>query len=432
MNPKIYICDDEKASLHALGRTVAAWGFEVETHSSPLTLLASLEKSPGNGDLLLLKLRMPQMDGLEVLQRARAAHPQLGIIVMTGQGSIDSAVEAVRLGACDYLTKPFPEERLSTAFRNCLEPERPAAQHACLKQAIRHHPFPGGIIIQSEPFRQVYEMAQKVALSDVNVVLLGESGTGKELIAGVIHCSSSRAQRRFLAVNCAALTETLLESQLFGHLKGAFTGAVAAHKGMLEEADGGTLLLDEVGELSPALQVKLLRVLQEGEFIPVGATRPREDLYYRLNVIALELPPLRERPEDVEPLLRYFLARAAQKMGRSLREVAPEAVEALRSYPWPGNVRELQNVIERAVILAEGDRVTVKDLPLKVGRPASARGPGAGEAPRTLREAERRQIERILHQTGWIKSRSARILGITRRTLDRKIADFGLHPEERP
>ena len=453
MNHKVFICDDEEGMLRYLGKTVADWGFAVETFTSPLALLAALERHAGHGDLLLLDIRMPEMDGLAVLQRARALCPHLGVIIMTGHGTIDSAVEAIKLGAFDYLTKPFPEERLATALRNCLEREQLRAENISMKQAVKGRFAPADIVIRSEPFRQVYELARRVGASHANVLVLGESGTGKELIAGTIHYASPRAERRFLAVNCAALTETLLESQLFGHLKGAFTGAVQSHKGMLEEADGGTLFLDEVGELSAALQVKLLRVLQQGEFIPVGATRPkqvdvrfiaatnkdldaevargafREDLYYRLNVVSLQLPPLRGRPEDIEPLALHFLSRAAGRAGAPLRGITPEALAALRDYPWPGNVRELQNVIERGVILANGHQLTVPDLPLKVSRPAATPEPTTA-APLTLREAERAQVARILRQTRWNKSRTAQTLGITRVTLDRKIADYGLAPDE--
>ena len=452
MAAKVWICDDEPGMLRYLVKTVADWGYEVETFRSPLDLLAALDKSGGHVDLLLLDIRMPEMDGLTVLQRLQALYPQLGVIIMTGHGSIDSAVESIKLGAFDYLTKPFPEERLAATLQNCLERKRLLAENTALRQDLESRFAPGGIVLRSHAFRQVYELARRVAASGANVLVLGESGTGKELIAGAIHYASPRAQQRFLALNCAALTETLLESQLFGHLKGAFTGAVQAQKGMLAEADGGSLFLDEIGELSPALQVKLLRVLQEGEFIPVGATSPRrvdvrfiaatnrdleaevakgafrEDLYYRLNVVSLQLPPLRERPEDIEPLALHFLAQAAARLGSSLRAIAPAALAALRDYAWPGNVRELQNVIERGVILGNGSELQREDLPLKLSRPPQSIPPETQEGPLTLRDAERLQVERILRRSDWNKSRAAQTLGITRVTLDRKIADYGLCP----
>ncbi len=452
MPPKVLICDDQPGMLRYLVKTVSDWGYEVETFLSPLDLLAALDKSAGHVDLLLLDIRMPEMDGLTVLQRVQALYPQVGVIIMTGHGTIDSAVESIKLGAFDYLTKPFPEERLAATLGNCLERKRLLAENVALRQDLENRFAPGGIVLRSHAFRQVYDLARRVAASQANVLVLGESGTGKELIAGAIHYASPRAQKRFLALNCAALSETLLESQLFGHLKGAFTGAVQAQKGMLAEADGGSLFLDEIGELSPALQVKLLRVLQEGEFIPVGATIPkrvdvrfiaatnrdleaevargtfREDLYYRLNVVSLHLPPLRERPEDIEPLALHFLAQAGARLGSTLREIDPAAMAALREYAWPGNVRELQNVIERGVILGSGAALQVQDLPLKLSRPPAAANAPEEVGPLTLRDAERAQVERILRRCGWNKSRAALTLGITRVTLDRKIADYGLLP----
>jgi two-component system response regulator HydG len=452
MRERVYICDDEEGMLLYLQKTIADWGFEVESHASPLTLLTSLERSEHAGGVLLLDIRMSDMDGMSVLQQAKSLRPEMGVVMMTGYGTIDSAVVAIKLGAFDYLTKPFPEDRLKTALRRCLEREILLAENLSLKRDLRSRIAPGSIVFQSRSFREVYKLALRVAKSDVNVLVLGESGTGKELVAGAIHYASPLRDRRFLALNCAALTESLLESQLFGHVKGAFTGAVQARKGLLEEADGGTLFLDEVGDLSPALQVKLLRVLEEGEFIPVGAVRAkrvdvrfiaatnkdlerevdegrfREDLYYRLNVISLQLPPLRERPEDIEPLAAHFLSQGLGKLGRSVREISPEALTALRAYHWPGNVRELRNVIERGAILAGGEQMTVDDLPLKMHRQSADPAAGETNEPLTLRDVERLQVERILHRTGWNKSQAARTLDITRPTLDRKIEEYGLHP----
>ncbi len=321
----------------------------------------------------------------------------------------------MKLGAWDYLTKPFPQEKLFALVQHCLERERLLEENQALKREIRERVEPGQLIFRSAAFAAVYQLALRVAPVDSNVLILGESGTGKELIAGAIHKASLRAERRMLTVNCAAFSETLLESQLFGHTKGAFTGAVQNNRGLLEEAHGSTLFLDEVGELSPNLQAKLLRVLQEGEFIPVGANRPRrvdvrflaatnrdleaqvakgefrEDLYYRLHVIALQLPPLRERPEDIEPLARHFLAGAARKTRRPVTGIAREALTALQSYHWPGNVRELENVIERGVILAPGEMLTADLLPLKLHGPA-LRPDALVQEPLSLRESERRQV----------------------------------------
>lgn len=450
MTRRIYICDDEEGMLRYLSKTVSDWGFDVRTFASALELLAVLEKEEEQSGVLLLDIRMPEMDGLAVLARVREKYPELGVVMMTGYGTIDSAVDAIKQGAFDYLTKPFPEERLETVLGRCFERQQLVAENRALKKDLQSRLAPGEIIYRSRRFREVHDMALRVAESDVCVLLLGESGTGKELVAAAIHYASPRTERRFLAINCAALTETLLESQLFGHVRGAFTGAAQNQKGLLEEADGGTLFLDEVGELSPGLQAKLLRVLQEGEFIPVGSTRAkrvdvrfvaatnkdleemvaagtfREDLFYRLNVFALQLPPLRERPEDVEILARHFLERAAIRLGRNFEGIAPQALEALRNYSWPGNVRELQNVIERGTILARGPYIGPEDLPLQLSRPKNLDKCEDGTEPLTLRDAERLQVARILSRTGWNKSRAARMLDITRRTLDRKIQDYDL------
>lgn len=452
MNGKIYICDDEEGMVLYLAKTIGAWGLEVEPHTSPLTLLASLEQSESVQGVLLLDIMMSEMDGMSVLQKTKSLRTDIGVIMMTGYGTIDSAVEAIKLGAFDYLTKPFPEDRLKTALHSCLEREILLAENLSLKRDLQSRIAPGSIIFQSPSFREIYKLALRVAESDVNVLLLGESGTGKELIAGAIHYASPLRDKRFLALNCAALTESLLESQLFGHVKGAFTGAVQSQKGLLEEADGGTLFLDEVGDLSPALQVKLLRVLEEGEFIPVGSTRTkrvevrflaatnkdlekevtegrfREDLFYRLNVISLQLPPLRNRPEDIEPLAGHFLAQSLAKVGREVRGISREALSALRAYDWPGNVRELRNVIERGAILARGELIDVGDLPLKMHPRGTGHSVTETEEPLTLRDAERLQVERILRRTRWNKSKAARTLDITRPTLDRKIEEYGLQP----
>ena len=283
--------------------------------------------------------------------------------------------------------------------------------------------------------------------SDANILILGESGTGKELIAGALHDNSPRRGRQFLSINCAALTDTLLESQLFGHVRGAFTGAVIAQKGLLEEADGGTLFLDEIGDVSAAVQAKLLRVIQERNFIPVGATRSknvdirfvaatnknlekevaagrfREDLYYRLNVITINLPPLRERPEDIAPLARHFLEKYARRVGKDLRTISPEALALMAEYRWPGNVRELENVLERAAILARSDTITADIIPL---RPVAQVDSTPSVRLVSLETVEREHIREVLKRTGFHKSRSAEILGISRKTLDRKIAEFAI------
>lgn len=456
MAKRIIVVDDEDGMRRYLNKMLTGWGYEAETFADPLLMLKFLGQADSECDLVLLDVKMPEMDGIEALTRIRSIRPDLPVIMMTGHGTIDSAVEAMKIGAYDYLSKPFPQEKLQTLLVHAMEREKLREENLSLKKELQERHTPGKPVFVSDKFRQVYELALRVAASDANILVLGESGTGKELIAGTIHYASPRAANRFLAINCAALSETLLESQLFGHVKGSFTGALQSQKGFLEEADGGTLFLDEVGDISPGLQAKLLRVIQEGEFIPVGATRPkkvdvrfiavtnkdlekevaegrfREDLYYRLNVICLNLPPLRERREDIVPLAQHFLEKMIQKMKKNLQGIAPEALEVLQNYHWPGNIRELQNVIERAAILALDDQITVDLLPIRLSAaPTPAPITDTTDMPLSLREAERRQINRAMKKTAGNKSQAALLLGITRKTLDRKIKEFDTPaPEE--
>lgn len=451
MTTKIYICDDEEGMRRYLAKMLNSWGYQTETFASPLLLLQSLQQKESGPNLLLLDVKMPEMDGIEVLKQLKQQHLQLPVIMMTGHGTIESAVEAMKIGAHDYLTKPFPQEKLFTLVKHTLEKFQLREENRGLKKELQQPKVVDKPIFRSEKFKQAYELALAVADSDSNVLVLGESGTGKELVASAIHYGSPRKDNRFLAINCAALSETLLESQLFGHIKGAFTGAVQAQKGLLEETHLGTLFLDEVGELSPALQAKLLRVLQEGEFIPVGSTKTkkvdvrfvaatnrnllqevsdgnfREDLYYRLNVISVELPPLRERPEDIEPLVEHFLNKISQRTQRSVGGIEPQALKALQNYHWPGNVRELENVMERCSILSRGGSITIDHLPFSANDSPQHHGE---QLPLNLRDTERLQVIRALRQTRWNKSRAALLLGVTRKTIDRKIKEFDLDQSE--
>jgi len=444
----ICICDDEEGILKYLKKVLK--GHKVETFSRGGDLLARIESAAGaEVDLLLQDLRMPDLDGLQIMKRISQVRPELPVIIMTAFATVDDAVAAIKLGAYDYLTKPFPNEKLLSMVENVLQMRRLSEENRRLREELSGG---GQIVFASPRFREVYDLALKVAASDANILVLGESGTGKELIAAALHNNSLRQGRQFVSLNCAALTDTLLESQLFGHLRGAFTGAIANQKGMLEEADGGTLFLDEIGDVSPAVQAKLLRVIQERDFIPVGSTRPkkvdvrfvaatnkdlqrevgegrfREDLYYRLNVITINLPPLRDRPEDIIPLARHFLGRFAARMGKDIRSIEAEAMVLLQGYGWPGNVRELENVMERAVILTPGSAITAAVIPLGVGEKLQPAEGSKGVKPRlvALEEMEKQHIESVLKATGYNKSRTADILGISRRTLDRRIADFGL------
>ena len=458
----ICICDDEEGILRYLKKQMK--GYQVDTFNRGSDLLARLESPAGaDVDLLLQDVRMPDMDGLQVLKRVKKARPDLPVIIMTAFGTVDDAVQAIKQGAYDYLIKPFPKEKALGMVENVLEFRRLALENRRLREELSGSGGGEPTIFASPRFREVYDLTLKVAPSNANILILGESGTGKELIAGTLHRNSLRRDRPYVSLNCAALSDTLLESQLFGHIRGAFTGAVINQKGLLEEADGGTLFLDEIGDVSPAVQAKLLRVIQERDFIPVGATRPtkvdvrfvaatnkdlqrevaegrfREDLYYRLNVITIELPPLRDRPEDIEPLALHFIRRFSGQMAKEIHSIDPEALVAMQGYHWPGNVRELENVMERAVILTNGASVTGAVLPLqgqarvsfspKVAPFAPLAQPAAKGDMVALEEMEKRHIEMVLKENNYHKSRTAEILGISRRTLDRRIADFGLMEE---
>jgi DNA-binding NtrC family response regulator len=448
---RILICDDEEGILKYLRKLLTAKGVEVETFASGAALLERLEGgSPDDADLLLQDVRLGDMDGIQILKKAKKLRPAMPVVMMTAFGSIDAAVEAIRLGAYDYVSKPFPKEKILGVLEKALERQLLLAENRALKEELARPEAPSNMVFTSSTFRALYDLTLQVAASDANILILGESGTGKELIAGTIHYNSGRRSRRFLSINCAALSDTLLESQLFGHVRGAFTGAISTQKGLLEEADNGTLFLDEIGDVSPAVQAKLLRVIQERDFIPVGATKARkvdirfvaatnkdlekevregrfrEDLYYRLNVITLDLPPLRDRREDIEPLARHFLQKFSRRINKELTGIDPEALTALTAYHWPGNVRELENVMERAVILARSGRITVDALPIRT-EPVAAFRAEQGPAPLvSLETMERDHIQRILTSTGYHKSRSAEILGISRKTLDRKILEYGL------
>ena len=446
----IFVCDDETEILRYLDKLLRASGYSVETFPRGTDLLARLEAAAGMPcDLILQDVRMPDIDGLQMLEQLCKRWPDLPVVIMTAHGTIDDAINAIKQGAYDYITKPFPKEKLLGMIERLLDHRRLARENQLLREEL--HRGDGGadaIIFRSEAFREVYDLTLQVAESDANILVMGESGTGKELIAGALHRNSPRRDKPFVSLNCAVLSDTLLESQLFGHMRGAFTGAVMNQRGLLEEADGGTLFLDEIGDVSPAVQAKLLRVTQEKDFIVLGSTRTRkvdvrfvaatnkdlmnevregrfrEDLYYRLNVISINLPPLRERRDDIEPLALHFLKSSTRRMKKDVRGIDDDAVQALLQYDWPGNVRELENVMERAVILARGTTITVGLLPLDARRDSLA-SPADTTQLVPLDEIERQHIRAILKETAYHKSRAAEILGISRKTLDRKIAEYG-------
>jgi DNA-binding NtrC family response regulator len=445
---KIIICDDEKEIQRYLKKILHAHGFSVDTYGEGQSLLDRLEAdSAYTPDLLVQDIHMPGISGIEILRKVRQLRPELPVVIMTAFGSIDSAVESIKLGAYDYITKPFPKEKLLGVMEKALERETLLKENRRLKEELIRNITPGEIVFVSSKFRAVYDMTLQVAASEANILIQGESGTGKELIARAIHFNSARQEQSYLTINCAALTDSLLESQLFGHLRGAFTGATSDQKGLLEAADGGTLFLDEIGDMTLSLQAKLLRVIQEREFTPVGSTAPkktdirlvaatnkdlerevregrfREDLFYRLNVITLNPPPLRERKEDLQPLAMHFLAKFSSRMKKQVDTITGDAMQVLREYHWPGNIRELENIIERGVILARGSMITADLLPI---RRSAGRTSSGGEEKDSLESMERNHIIWILKKTSYHKSRTAEILGITRKTLDRKIADYAI------
>jgi two-component system response regulator HydG len=450
---RIFICDDETEILRYLEKLLLASGYRVETFARGIDLLRRFERGDSLCDVLLQDVRMPDIDGLQVLKHVRKNLPDLPVVIMTAHGTIDDAVNAIKHGAYDYITKPFPKEKLLGTLERLLDHRRLARENRRLREELNlGSNSADAIIFRSAAFREVYDLTLQVAESDANILITGESGTGKELIACALHRNGPRRDKPFISLNCAALSDTLLESHLFGHVRGAFTGAVINQKGLLEEADGGTLFLDEIGDVSPSVQAKLLRVTQEKDFITLGSTRARkvdvrfvaatnknlmqeiqdghfrEDLYYRLNVITISLPPLRERREDIEPLARHFLEVSARRMKKAVHDIDEAALNVLLQYDWPGNVRELENVMERAVILARGTIITASLFPMGTRR----------EAPQTqtglpmlvpLGEVERQHITSVLNGTGFHKSRAASILGISRKTLDRKILEYGLYEE---
>ena len=442
MSKKILIVDDDGPMRSFLCTVLGEEGYRLEEARNGTEGLAMLSAS--DFDLVITDLRMPGLSGLDLVREGKKARPEALWVVITAYGSIGNAVEAMRSGASDYLTKPLrdPDELRHVVRRVLREAESERKIHLLSEELGRQFPSAETIFL-GEKMAQVRKLVQGVAPSEATVLISGQSGTGKELIARTIHNLSPRREGSFIPVHCAALAENLLESELFGHERGAFTGAVSARKGRFELADGGTIFLDEVGEISPSVQVKLLRVLQEREFERVGGTksisvdvriiaatnrdlkeevsagRYREDLYYRLNVFPIILPPLADRREAILPLAEYFLKKFAVASGKTIDRFTAEARTAMENYHWPGNVRELQNVIERAVILAQGE-IDVKHLNLEQqGAPVVTDGS-------ILKENERETIGKILAEVGGNRKRAAQILGISLRTLQYRIKEFGL------
>jgi DNA-binding NtrC family response regulator len=449
--PLVWIVDDDAAIRELLSFMVTEDGHRVESFLSGAEVLAAAGPPPA---AVLLDLMMPEVDGVEVLKELRRRHPSLPVIILTAVSDIARAVEVTKLGAYDYLTKPVDRDRLLTTLRRAVTQHSLVEEVDRLRGELSERYRLGSIVGSSAAMRTVYDQIEKVLESDITVFISGESGTGKELVAKAIHYGSLRSKGPFVDVNCAAIPEGLQESELFGHEKGAFTGAHAAHPGKFEQAAGGTILLDEVGEMSPSAQARLLRVLQERCLQRVGGTKTisldvrvisssnrdleqlvadgrfRQDLYYRLVVFPIELPPLRQRREDIPALVEHFLDKYAGDAGRRITRVEPEALELLMRHDWPGNVRELENVIHRSLLVASAPDLKRDDLPrdlLASGTDAAAPEGEPGELC-SLEELERRAIERAIDRFGGNLSDVARQLGIGRSTLYRKLEQYGLRP----
>ncbi len=451
----ILVVDDEKNYLFVLSAVLEDEGYEVLTAQGGHEAL-EIQKS-SDLDLILSDMKMPAMDGIELLENIKALDPDLPMIMMTAHGTIDKAVEAMQKGAYSYILKPFDNERLALYVKKAVSMYQVVKENRRLRETVESQYRFGNFIGKSKPIRDVFETIRKVAPSNATVLIEGESGTGKELVAKSIHFNSPRRNKPFIAVNCSALAESLLESELFGHEKGAFTGAVARKKGRFELADSGTLFLDEIGELSQSLQVKLLRVLQEKSFELVGGTRPitadirviaatnkilkeemisgrfREDLFYRLNVVQIVLPPLKQRKEDIRLLVNHFIEKYAseRKVDVPIKGVDQEVDRLFFNYSWPGNVRELENLIERVMILCPNDTIRVSDLPMdfrdNVHNALHLEGiPSDATLYDTLATIEKAMIERALKMADNVQAHAAAMLGIGKSGLNQKIKKYNL------
>ena len=440
----LLIADDDSDFRTSVARRFRRRGYQVEEVADGEQALAACGRR--QFDVAVVDLVMPEMSGIDLLERLRKSHPECEVLMLTGQGTIATAVEAMKLGAYDYLTKPFPLDNLEALITKAYERRQLRKENAQLRDVIKRTTPNTEMVGNSQAMLEVFRLIERAGPTDKSILIQGESGTGKELVARALHQHSTRADKPMVVINCAALPETLLESELFGHEKGAFTGAIAAKQGLFEVADGGTLLIDEIGELAGSLQAKLLRVLEDGSLRRVGslkerrvdvrllaatnrnleeevkAGRFREDLYYRINVMALELPPLRERAGDIPLLVTEFL---------DLRwEITNEAQQAIGQYPWPGNVRQLINALERAQIMADDDMIRATDLPLEVTRRAESSPATSDVSNDDLASIQRSHIVELLRRENGNKARTARKLGINRRSLYRLLDKYQIEPEE--
>jgi DNA-binding NtrC family response regulator len=453
----VLIVDDEESMRAGCLQALSDEGYRVQAAPNGVAGLALVQEE--SFDVVLLDVRMPGLDGMEVLKRLRTESPSTVVVVMTGYASVDSAVEAMREGAYDYLSKPFTPEILLSAVRRAMESKRLAMENLCLRLALKQRSGSDVVVGESPAMQNVNRLIARVAPTDATVLILGETGVGKEVVARRIHRESPRHDKPFISVDGATLVESLFESELFGHVRGAFTGAIETTVGKLELAHGGTLFLDEIGNITPDVQAKLLRFIQEREFCKVGGTRRikvdvriiaatntdllkamrvgqfREDLFYRLSVVPIEIPPLRERRDDIRSLAQHFLRRFAPKRNPAVTGFSEEALRLLERHDWPGNVRELENTVERTLVLAEGPVIEVDDFTFfgAGASPLSHAPDGDGEAPPGghLAEVEKREIDAALQRFEWQLGKAAEYLGINRKTLREKIKRFGLQPDEK-
>jgi DNA-binding NtrC family response regulator len=455
---KILLIDDSKEILESLSEYLRGEGYDVDTSSNGASGILMIEKK--FYDIVLTDMMMPGVDGMEVLKYIKTNSPESLCIVLTGYGTIKSAVEAIRSGAFDYLTKPVKFDEIQIALQRAIEHRNLKRENTNLRNQLKQKYRFENIIGDSEAIGKVFETIEKVADTDSTILVLGESGTGKELIAKAIHYNSYRREGPFVPVNCVAIPSELLESELFGHEKGAFTNALRTRIGRFELANGGTLFLDEIGDMNPLLQSKLLRVLQERQFERIGGTKLiqtdirviaathqnlkkaikqkkfREDLYYRLNVIPIEVPPLRERKSDIPLLVHQFINQFNKSKRKKVVGITDEVMQRFMEYDWPGNVRELENMIERVIILSNDERITVQDLPEKLQSISEEELPRRFEIPEegvsletAVGDFERELILRALNRTGWVKNKAAQLLHLNRTTLIEKIKRQNLHPQ---
>jgi DNA-binding NtrC family response regulator len=456
---RLLLVDDDPQVCWIVSHVLDEAGYEVSTAETVRAALEAFEARPP--DVVLLDLRLPDGDGMELMQRMRDTDPSVVVVMMTGHGTVESAVRAMKLGAFDYLMKPVQLDEVRLIVDKGLEARRLAAEVQTLRAAIRERAGHGGLVGRSPAMEQLRELIDRVARYDANVLIRGETGTGKELVATALHLASARRNGPFIPLDCAALPETLMESELFGHERGAFTGATHRQMGRFELAHGGTLFLDEIGNLPLSTQVRLLRVLEDRAITRVGGRTPilidvriiaathvnfeeaiqagrfRDDLYHRLNEFTIRIPPLRERPEDVPDLTEHFRRRISAELVKPLDRVSPDALRALQAYPWPGNVRELRNVLKRAAVLSTGT-IGLRDLPVELQAARAPETTSRADRDGRLRDVvhevvertERELIMRTLERTRWNRAQTARILGINYKTLQGKLRQYGL-PERK-